>query len=88
MFSQSETYSLMLSDNDTGNCRMTGATMGELVNLKRFKKRAERKQSAKQAEANRARFGRTKSERVLDEQRAGRANELLDQHRIDGEDAS
>ena len=62
--------------------------MGDVVNLKRFKKRSERQQSAKQAEANRTRFGRTKSERILDEQRANRANDLLDQHRIDGEDAS
>lgn len=62
--------------------------MGELVNLKRFKKRTEREQSAKKAEANRARFGRTKSERVLEERRTKRTNDLLDQHRIDGEDAS
>ncbi len=62
--------------------------MGDVVNLKRFKKRAERKTSAKQADANRARFGRTKSERALDQQRASRANDLLDQHRIEGEDAS
>jgi hypothetical protein len=62
--------------------------MGDLVNLKRFKKRTERHQSTQQAEANRARFGRTKSERNLDEQRADRANQLLDQHRIEGEDAS
>ncbi len=62
--------------------------MGDVVSLKRFKKRAEREQSAKQAETNRARYGRTKSERMLDEQRANRANDLLDQHRIDGEDAS
>jgi hypothetical protein len=67
---------------------MMGAGMGDLVNLKRFKKRTEREQSAKQAEANRTRFGRTKSERVLDELRANRANDLLDQHRIDGEDGS
>jgi hypothetical protein len=64
------------------------AGMGDLVNLKRFKKRAERQQSEQQAEVNRTRFGRTKSQRVLDEQRASRANEVLDQHRIDGEDAS
>jgi hypothetical protein len=64
------------------------AGMGDVVNLKRFKKRTERKQSAKQAEANRTRFGRTKSERVLEERRTKRASELLDQHRIDGEDAS
>ena len=66
---------------------MTGASMGDVVNLKRFKKRTEREQSAKQADANRARFGRTKSERVLDERRATRAGDLLDQHRIDDEDA-
>ena len=62
--------------------------MGDVVNLKRFKKRAARDQSAKQADANRARFGRTKSERTLDQQRANRAKDMLDQHRIEGEDAS
>jgi Domain of unknown function (DUF4169) len=62
------------------------AGMGEVVNLKRFRKRTEREQSAKQADANRTRFGRTKSERAEDEQRSKRARELLDQHRIDGED--
>jgi hypothetical protein len=67
---------------------MTGAGMGDVVNLKRFRKRAERHQSAQKAEANRARFGRTKSERKLDQARADRASEVLDQHRIDGEDRS
>jgi Domain of unknown function (DUF4169) len=67
---------------------MTGASMGNVVNLNRFKKRAEKQQSAKQAEVNRTRFGRTKSERTLDQQRSSRASDLLDQHRIDGEDAS
>jgi hypothetical protein len=67
---------------------MMEAGMGDVVNLKRFKKRTEREQSAKQAEANRTRFGRIKSERVLDERCTERASELLDQHRIDGEDAS
>ena len=62
--------------------------MGDVVNLKRFKKRTERHQSEQQAEANRTRFGRTKSERILDERHADRGNKLLDQHRIDGEDAS
>jgi hypothetical protein len=67
---------------------MMEAGMGDVVNLKRFKKRTKREQSAKQAEANRTRFGRTKSERVLEERRTKRASDLLDQHRIDGEDAS
>jgi hypothetical protein len=62
--------------------------MGEIVNLKRFRKRSEREQAAKAAETNRARFGRTKSERTADAMRAERANEILDQHRIDGGDAS
>lgn len=61
--------------------------MGDVVNLRRFKKRTERQQSQQQAETNRARFGRTKSERGLDQLRASRDKELLDQHRIDGEDA-
>jgi hypothetical protein len=67
---------------------MMGAGMGEVVNLKRFKKRTGRKQSENQAQTNRARFGRTKSERTLDELRSKRADDVLDQHRVDGEDAS
>jgi hypothetical protein len=62
--------------------------MGDIVNLKRFKKRNEREQSAKQADANRARFGRTKSERASDEQVKNRASHLLEQHKLDGGDAS
>jgi Domain of unknown function (DUF4169) len=65
-----------------------GAIMGDLVNFKRFKKRAARDQSATQAEVNRTKFGRSKAERVLDQQRASRANDLLDQHRVESEDAS
>jgi hypothetical protein len=57
--------------------------MGEMINLKRFKKRSQREQSAKAAEASRARFGRSKAKRQADERRAQRASELLDQHRID-----
>ncbi len=62
--------------------------MGEVVNLKRFKKRIQRERVANQAGANRARFGRNRSERELDEKRAQRARDVLDQHRIDGGDAS
>jgi len=67
---------------------MTEANMADLINLKRFKKRSEREQSAKQADANRTRFGRTKAERALEERRKDRASDLLDQHKIDGGDAS
>jgi hypothetical protein len=65
-----------------------GTDMGNVVNLKQFKKRAARDRSEKEAAANRTRFGRTKSERIQDERRASRADDLLDQHRIDSEDAS
>jgi len=61
--------------------------MGDVINLKRFKKRMERSESAKVADANRARYGRTKSERAAEAKRASRVNELLDQHSINGEDA-
>jgi hypothetical protein len=62
--------------------------MGDLINLNRFKKRIERDDAAKTADANRARFGRTKAERDLEEKRTIRADKMLDQHRINGEDAS
>jgi Domain of unknown function (DUF4169) len=62
--------------------------MGDVVNLKRFRKRVGREQSAREADANSARFGRTKSERSVEAARAKRVRDLLDQHRIEGEDAS
>ncbi len=62
--------------------------MGDLINLNRFKKRIEREDAAKKAHVNRTRFGRTKAERVLEEKRTIRAENMLDQHHIDGEDAS
>ena len=62
--------------------------MGDVVNLKRFKKRNEREQAAKQADTNRALFGRTKTERTRDEFNAERNARLLDQHHIDGGEAS
>ena len=62
--------------------------MGDLINLNRFKKRIEREDAAKTADANRARFGRTRVERELEEKRTIRADKMLDQHQINGEDAS
>ncbi len=64
------------------------ADMAEIVNLRRFKKHAAREQSATQAETNRARYGRTKPERALEERLAARTSDLLDQHRITSEEAS
>ena len=62
--------------------------MGDVVNLKRFRKRADKEQSARQADANRAKFGRSKSERASEQKRGERAADVLDQHRLDGGDAS
>ena len=62
--------------------------MAEIINLKRFKKRVVRDASERQAAANRAQFGRTKSERAADEKSSKRAREILDQHQLNGEDAS
>jgi hypothetical protein len=62
--------------------------MGDLVNLNRFRKRAEKEQSARQADANRVKFGRSKSERASEQQQSERSADLLEQHRLDGGDAS
>jgi hypothetical protein len=67
---------------------MMETNMGDVINLKRFKKRNEREQSANQADANRARFGRTRAERTLEERRKDRTGDLLDQHKLDDGDAS
>jgi hypothetical protein len=67
---------------------MKEAKVGDLVNLKRFRKRIAREADAQQAEANRARFGRTKAEKNLAAQRTSRAEEILNQHRLDDEEAS
>ena len=62
-----------------------GEPMGDVVNLKRFKKRAARDQAAKNADERRARFGRSKAERQQQQEEARKLNSVLDHHRI-GED--
>ncbi len=59
--------------------------MGDVVNLKRFRKRIEREHAAQRAEENRVSHGRTRSERARDEATGHKLREKLDQHRI-GED--
>jgi hypothetical protein len=67
---------------------MMEANMADIINLRRFKKRNEREQAARQADANRAQFGRTKAERALDERHKDRAGNFLDQHKLDDGEAS
>ena len=62
--------------------------MGDLINLRQFRKRMAREDSEQQAASNRARFGRTRSEHARDGASANRADRFLDQHRIDNEDAT
>jgi hypothetical protein len=63
-------------------------SMGDVVNLNRFRKRAAKDTAAKEAETNRAKFGRSKSERTTEKQQRDRAKSLLDQHRLDDGEAS
>jgi hypothetical protein len=60
--------------------------MGDVVNLKRVRKKRDREQAVKRADENRARHGRTKSERERDELADRKLHEKLDQHRIGEED--
>lgn len=59
--------------------------MGDIVNLNRVRKRTEKQKASRTAEERRARFGRTKMERVEQEERARKHDAALDQHRL-GED--
>ncbi len=59
--------------------------MGDIINLKRFKKRAARDQADNDAQAQRTRSGRTKAKRQEDQEQNRKLNSVLDHHRI-GED--
>lgn len=50
----------------------------EIVNLNKFRKAKERADQERQAELNRAKYGRSKSEREHDEGDDSRRNKLLD----------
>jgi len=50
--------------------------MGDLVNLKQFRKRVAKERSEQEAAANRTKFGRTRSERELEELRTGAGEPL------------
>jgi Domain of unknown function (DUF4169) len=67
---------------------MMETSMGDVVNLKRARKRAAKETATKKADANRVRFGRSKSERAHEQQQRERARALLDQHRLDDGEAS
>lgn len=57
--------------------------MGEVVNLKQFRKAKERKEAESKAEANRLAFGRTKAERDTTKAERERDARRLEGHKLD-----
>ncbi len=57
--------------------------MGEIVNLKRARKRLAREETAKAADANRGAHGRTKADRHAEAARRALAERTLDAKRLD-----
>lgn len=56
------------------------------VNLKRFRKARQRADDRAQADANAAKFGRTKADRMLEAARSAKARAMLDGHEMEGEE--
>ena len=57
--------------------------MGDVVNLRRARKRAERELGERKADANRLLHGRSKAERELEAKREEKARRDLDRHRVE-----
>ncbi len=57
--------------------------MAEIVNLRRVRKARDRAAAATAAEANRAKFGRTKAEREADAVEQARVRRTLDGAKLD-----
>jgi hypothetical protein len=57
--------------------------MGDVVNLRQARKRAERQRNEQRANANRLLHGRSKPERTREAAIDDKAHRHLDQHRID-----
>jgi len=60
--------------------------MGDIVNLRRARKKAERQFAEQKASANRLLHGRSKAQRELETLRDAKARNELDRHRIVTED--
>ena len=59
--------------------------MGEVINLRNFRKSKERDERTKKAAENRARSGRSKDERTRDEHETEATVSFLDKRRLDRE---
>jgi len=61
--------------------------MGEVVNLRKARKQAKKREDAERAASNRAAHGQTKAEKTFEARRAEQMRRHLDAHRIDSGDA-
>jgi hypothetical protein len=57
--------------------------MGEVINLNRFRKLRDQRRREQEAESNRAKFGRTRTESQLERKTQERARRDLDGKKID-----
>ena len=61
--------------------------MGEIVNLRKVRKQAKKREDAERAAANRIVHGRSKAERTLQEARTAKIQRHLEGHRLDTGDS-
>ena len=61
--------------------------MGEVVNLRKARKQAKKREDAEHAASNRIVHGRSKAERTLEASRSQQVERRLDAHRVDTGDA-
>jgi hypothetical protein len=61
--------------------------MGDVVNLRKARKKIERKLDEREAAANRLMHGRTKAERKAEEARKAKARHDIDQHQVETGDS-
>ena len=57
--------------------------MGDVINLRRVRKRAAKQRDEERAAANRALHGRAKAERLLDESQDEKRRRYFDAHKIE-----
>jgi hypothetical protein len=62
--------------------------MAEIVNLKRVRKDRARREHERDAEANRLRFGRTKTQKVADRDAKERGRRAMDDRKLEDRPAS
>jgi hypothetical protein len=62
--------------------------MAEIINLRRARKDKQRRDKESEADANRRRFGRTKTQKAADEDAASRRQRTLDGKRLEEDDES